>query len=62
MTEKYAHWRKSRRSGAGAECIEIAKAADGTIGVRDAKANGRGPILKFTRAEWAAFPTALRSQ
>jgi hypothetical protein len=25
------------------------------LGVRDTKDAGRGPILTFTRAEWAAF-------
>lgn len=28
---------------------------DGTIGVRDTKAEGAGPILELTRREWAAL-------
>ncbi|GGM99427.1 hypothetical protein GCM10009721_28080 [Terrabacter tumescens] len=48
-----AVWRKSVHSDTGA-CVEVAQSA-GLIGVRDTKANGRGPILEFTEAEWRAF-------
>jgi hypothetical protein len=50
-----AKWRKSTRSdNNGGACVEVAVTAD-AIGVRDTKDAGRGPILTFTRAEWAAF-------
>ncbi len=48
-----AAWRKSVHSDSGA-CVEVA-IVGATIGVRDTKANGRGPILEFTEHEWAAF-------
>ncbi|GAA2500628.1 DUF397 domain-containing protein [Terrabacter carboxydivorans] len=48
-----ATWRKSVHSDTGA-CVEVAQSA-GLIGVRDSKANGSGPILEFTSAEWCAF-------
>lgn len=47
-------WRKSSYSGAGGQdCIEVA-AHPGTIHVRDSK-NPTGPILDFTRDQWASF-------
>jgi hypothetical protein len=35
--------------------VEVAVLGDDAIGVRDTKAQGQGPILTFTRAEWDAF-------
>jgi hypothetical protein len=46
-------WRKSTRSNGSGNCVEIATIGDG-IGVRDSK-NPDGPVLRFTRSEWAAF-------
>jgi hypothetical protein len=48
-------WFKSTRSGNNGACVEVAKLGDDAIGVRDTKAQGNGPILTFTRAEWDAF-------
>lgn len=50
----FTHWRKSRRSGGGDNCVEVAFAADGTVGVRHSK-DPDGPILVFTPDEWDAF-------
>ncbi|MCF7551666.1 DUF397 domain-containing protein [Pseudonocardia sp. WMMC193] len=36
-------------------CVEVAKDLDGSILVRDSKSLPGGPVLSFTRAEWAAF-------
>lgn len=53
-------WRKSRRSGEGANCVEIAVAdaaqidAERLFLVRDSK-NPEGAILAFAPAEWNAF-------
>ena len=53
-------WRKSSYSGnGGASCVEVASRA-GDVLVRDTKQSGRGPILRFTTAEWAAFTAGVR--
>jgi hypothetical protein len=52
---KFTQWRKSSRSSGGDNCVEIAIAGDGSIGVRDSKQHGRGPVLEFTPSEWDAF-------
>ncbi|MDL4820779.1 DUF397 domain-containing protein [Actinomadura opuntiae] len=61
MREKYPRWRKARRSEAGSECVEVSLATDRkTIGVRDSKEQGNGPVLEFTRTDWAALLNSLR--
>ncbi len=55
----HAVWRKSSRSGAGNECVQVAELADGGRAVRDSK-NPTGPALRFTPAEWATFTTSVR--
>lgn len=60
MTDKFTHWRKSTRSGSSAgNCVEVAFAFDGTVGVRDSKAEGAGPVLEFSSASWATFLARL---
>ena len=52
-----AVWRKSTRSNNGGNCVEVATnlvATEGVVLVRDSK-NPTGPILAFSRGEWAAF-------
>jgi Domain of unknown function (DUF397) len=52
---KYTSWRKSSLSSGGDNCVEIAVATDGSVGVRDSKQRGEGPVLEFTPGEWEAF-------
>ncbi|GLZ08715.1 hypothetical protein Acsp03_61810 [Actinomadura sp. NBRC 104412] len=60
MPVHHTSWRKSRHSDPNGGCIEVRRAADGTIGVRDTKQHGRGPVLEFTQAEWRAFLASVR--
>ena len=48
-------WVKTRKSGTnGGSCIEMRR-HDDLIEVRDTKQAGTGPVLRFTRAEFAAW-------
>ncbi|MFG2015893.1 DUF397 domain-containing protein [Actinomadura geliboluensis] len=61
MTKEFHRWRKSRHSQPNGGCIEAGRADDGTIGVRDTKLDGNGPILEFTRDEWWSFLRRVRT-
>lgn len=52
---KFTNWHTSSLSSGGDNCVEVAFATDGTVGVRDSKQRGLGPVLEFTPAEWDAF-------
>ncbi|MFI7195390.1 DUF397 domain-containing protein [Nocardia nova] len=54
-----ANWFKSRRSGAGKDCVEVAHLTNGTVGVRDSK-NPTGPALLFTPDECDALTTGIQ--
>lgn len=60
-TPEYTGWRKSTRSSGDDNCVELAPAPGGGVGMRDSKQRGRGPVLEFTAEQWAAFLTRLRS-
>ncbi|AWS40019.1 DUF397 domain-containing protein [Streptosporangium sp. 'caverna'] len=47
-------WKKSSRSAANGNCVEVTCLSGRNIGVRDSK-NRTGPVLVFDHAEWAAF-------
>jgi hypothetical protein len=52
-----ASWRKSTGSMNG-DCVEVASARH-SIGVRDSKQCGNGPVLVFTERSWRAFSSRL---
>jgi len=52
-------WRKSKVSGGGGDCVEVAF-ADESILLRHSK-EPSGPVLSFSHSEWAAFLAGVRS-
>jgi hypothetical protein len=54
-------WRKSSLSTYNGNCIEIGRLGGRTIGVRDTKDKGRGPVLAFTQDEWSAFLSGAKA-
>lgn len=53
-------WVKSSLSFANGDCVQVACLADGRVGIRDSK-DPAGPVLRFTRSEWAAFLGGVQS-
>ena len=60
VARRFTCWRKSTRSGAQGDCVEVGT-APGFVGVRDSKDRG-GSVLTFSRSQWAEFVTLLREQ
>jgi hypothetical protein len=54
-----APWVKSSFSCSNGNCVEVAELPGGWIGIRDSQDPG-GPVLRFTRAGWAAFLAGAR--
>jgi Domain of unknown function (DUF397) len=52
-------WRKSSYSAANGDCVEVARLADGHIGVRDSR-NIVLPALRFPPALWQTFVAELK--
>jgi Domain of unknown function (DUF397) len=53
-------WRKSRRSNASGNCVEVAALAEGQrLAIRDSK-NPSGPVLLVSTDDWRSFMSSLR--
>ncbi|WP_431906211.1 DUF397 domain-containing protein [Micromonospora carbonacea] len=59
MDRSVAVWRKSSRSDANSQCVEVADLRDG-VAVRDSK-DKSGPTLAFDARGWRTFIDSLKS-
>lgn len=57
MDPSPAAWRKSTRSDANSQCVEVALNLPGVVPVRDSK-DPAGPTLAFEPTAWTAFVTS----
>lgn len=53
-----ANWKKSSRSSANGQCVEVADLVD-AVALRDSK-DPTGPVLVFERATWTSFLTGAK--
>jgi hypothetical protein len=53
-------WAKSGRSGSSQICVEV-PAGEPSVGVRDTKQHGAGPVLVFPGAAWQRFLREVRT-
>ncbi|PKW13364.1 DUF397 domain-containing protein [Saccharopolyspora spinosa] len=60
MTPELTGWRKSSRSAAEGNCVEVALTPQ-VVGVRDTK-DRDGAVLVFPRSQWATFVSGLRAR
>ena len=55
-----AVWRRSFRSGASDNCVEVASNLPGGVAVRDSK-RPAGPALMVSRTAWHAFTAGIKA-
>lgn len=61
MEPSRLNWRKASYSGTnGGGCVEVAHCPPVAVAVRDSK-DPHGPVLMFSKKEWARFTTRLRA-
>lgn len=55
-----AVWRKSARSNAEGDCVEVADNLATVVAVRDSK-DANGPVLAFAPVAWAQFVRSVKA-
>ncbi|MBB5154795.1 DUF397 domain-containing protein [Saccharopolyspora phatthalungensis] len=60
MKAELGGWRKSSRSGAEGDCVEVAVGFE-LVGVRDTKDRDGGTLV-FRRSQWRSFVAGLRGE
>jgi hypothetical protein len=60
MIDDSAHWIKSSLSFSNSNCVEVAAGPEGGAWVRNSRFPD-GPVLEYTRAEWAAFGAGMKA-
>lgn len=58
VDQRRASWRKSSRSNASGNCVEVAANLSTTVMLRDSKDPG-GPVLSVVPETWIAFVNAV---
>jgi len=58
--DTYLGWRKASYSNSTGGCVEVATVRR-TVGVRDSKQYGTGPVLEFSAAAWQTFLAQVKA-
>ncbi|ASU79767.1 DUF397 domain-containing protein [Actinopolyspora erythraea] len=58
---EFITWRKSSRSSASGNCVEVAQNLPGTALLRDSKLGTDSPVLAVSPGHFAAFLDALKN-
>ncbi|MEV4251836.1 DUF397 domain-containing protein [Spirillospora sp. NPDC049652] len=61
-TTRLSSRRKSSRCNPDGNCVEVGRAMDDTIGVRDTKAPFTASPLEFSPSDWRTVLTELRTR